>query len=163
MVVTLANITFTARGTHEPPFLETDGAVVVGVDLLEELVQLRVGHHEPGPRKGGAHLGLVEPAVAIAVDAVEQDPELALGLLDKVSKLYGHGRLLRGARSQDRRLEPPLSGTGGSVVRITSRSGRTLILDDAVAVAVYGLHDMVQELVGVLERYITDEVHQHRH
>jgi hypothetical protein len=55
-----------------PPFFETDAAVVVGVYLGEEGVQVAVRHRQPCATQSCAELGFRYLAVVVVVDALEQ-------------------------------------------------------------------------------------------
>ncbi len=63
-----------------PPLLKAYRAVMVRVNLLEEAVELRLGHHQAGLCKGATQLRPVQLAVVVPVDAVEQRAQLLLGL-----------------------------------------------------------------------------------
>ena len=71
-----------------PPFAKLDDTVVIGVDIVEEAVEARVGHGQAGTYESGTQLVLIEVAVMVSVYALEQRPELSFGLINKFAKLF---------------------------------------------------------------------------
>lgn len=74
-----------------PPLLKADDTVPIGINLGEELIELRIWHSKSSARKGGLELALVQLAILIPVDAFEEIPQLFLRLFDKDSELFKRG------------------------------------------------------------------------
>jgi hypothetical protein len=71
-----------------PPFSKVYNTIVVRVDVVEEVVEARVGDGQTGADKGSAQLVLVEVAIVVAVYALEELPELSFGLIDEFAELF---------------------------------------------------------------------------
>jgi len=71
-----------------PPFIKGDEPVPVHVDLVEETGEPRFGHRQASALEGGLELLLVQPAVVVAVDGLEQHEQLALGGLDEDAEFW---------------------------------------------------------------------------
>lgn len=70
-----------------PPFLKTNLAIVVGVDLVKELVQLGSTYGQAGPAEGRPQLILIQPTTVVPVYTLKQLPQLSFSMLDKDPEL----------------------------------------------------------------------------
>jgi hypothetical protein len=61
---------------------------VIRVDVVEEVVEARVGYGQTGADKGSPQLILVEVTIVVAVYALEELPELSFGLIDEFAELF---------------------------------------------------------------------------
>lgn len=86
--VPLLSLFTTRAAVHLPPFAKADVPIIVVVYIVEKGVQFPVGHHEPSLAKGFTQLVLIELAIAIPVDGVEEQKQLLFRLLDKGPELY---------------------------------------------------------------------------
>ena len=70
-----------------PPFIEADLTIVVRVDFIKELVELRIGDCKSSSLESKPEFFLVESTVMILVYALEQLPQLSFCMLYKDSEL----------------------------------------------------------------------------
>lgn len=67
-------------GGHTAPFIVAYSTIVVLVDVGEEAVETGIGDSNAGAHEGGGELILVEVAIVVAIDGLEEAPELFLRL-----------------------------------------------------------------------------------
>lgn len=69
------------------PLAKVYGSVVVLVDVAEEAVQPRIGYRNSSSFKSSRQLGLVQLPTMVAVDSLEELPELGFGARAKAAEL----------------------------------------------------------------------------
>lgn len=77
----------TVRKGRLPPFVETDEAIAVRVDLFKEPREPSLGHGQPSLLEGNAQLLPTDLPIVIPIDGLEETEQLALGSLHKDTKL----------------------------------------------------------------------------
>ena len=70
-----------------PPLFKADHSVFIGVNFCEELVKLRAWYYETSSSEGCPKFVLVQLAILISINALEEFQKLALRLLDKSTEL----------------------------------------------------------------------------
>lgn len=73
-------------GEHAPPFIKSDYAVAVGIDLPKELVELRVGDSEACAPTGSLQFFSRDLAIAVVVNAPEEIGQLVLRFFHEGAK-----------------------------------------------------------------------------
>lgn len=70
-----------------PPFIETDVAIVVHIDLVKEAGKPPLGHTESSLLKSCAQFLPSNPTIMVSIDRVEEHPQLVLSSLDEDTEL----------------------------------------------------------------------------
>jgi hypothetical protein len=60
--------------------------IMIFVNLCKELIELRVRYGEPRPPKRFLQLSLVQLAIVVSVDGMEEGQELSVRVFDKGAK-----------------------------------------------------------------------------